>query len=106
MSTFRVYGMTECKARQLARSSTHPHARETVDEYEERVQERFEKIMESARQVRSERRVRRPSIRRTVYSNGEKSGTRQKPLHQVSEKGAGGKAQQGRYANRLAGVRA
>lgn len=51
MSTFRVYGMTECKARQLARASTPPHARETLDEYEERVQKRFESIMNSNRQV-------------------------------------------------------
>ncbi|MDC8443728.1 hypothetical protein JJO83_13655 [Halomonas aquamarina] len=51
MSTFRVYGMTECKARQLARASTPPKPGDSVDEYEERVQERFEKIMDSARQV-------------------------------------------------------
>lgn len=51
MSTFRVYGMTEHKARQMARASVFPKSRESVEEYEERVQQRFEKIMDSARQV-------------------------------------------------------
>lgn len=49
--TFRVYGMTECKALQLARASTPPKPGESVSDYEDRVQERFEKIMESKRQV-------------------------------------------------------
>jgi len=51
MSTFRVYGMTECKALQLARASTPPQAGESVSEYEERVLERFNVIMESKRKV-------------------------------------------------------
>jgi len=51
MSTFRVYGMTEHKAKHLARSSTPPIPRESVAEYEERVQERFKKIMGSKRSV-------------------------------------------------------
>ncbi|SES11747.1 hypothetical protein SAMN04487958_107160 [Vreelandella subterranea] len=51
MSTFRVYGMTECKAMQLARASTPPHPLESVEEFEARVQERFKKIMEGNRAV-------------------------------------------------------
>lgn len=50
MSTFRVYGMTEAKARQLGRALP-PKNRESIEEYEERVQERIEKLMNGSQVV-------------------------------------------------------
>ncbi|RUR51496.1 hypothetical protein [Vreelandella populi] len=50
MSTFRVYGMTEAKARQIARSLA-PKNNESIEDYETRVQERFEKLMNGGKEV-------------------------------------------------------
>lgn len=50
MSTFRVYGMTESKARQMARALP-PRNQESIEDYEKRVQERFEKLMDGSKEV-------------------------------------------------------
>lgn len=50
MTTFRVYGMTESKARQLARALP-PKNRESIEDYENRVQERFERLMSGGKEV-------------------------------------------------------
>lgn len=48
---FRVYGMTESKALQLARQNTFPLSGESLADFEKRIQKRFNKTMESKRKV-------------------------------------------------------
>lgn len=49
--SFRVYGMTEHEARRLAQRSTPPTLADSLADWEAKVAEKAEKIMESKRNV-------------------------------------------------------
>ncbi|MGO3214802.1 MAG: hypothetical protein ACTIJ4_01730 [Halomonas sp.] len=74
MSSFRVYGMTECKALQLARASTAPKSAESVSEFEDRVTERFNQIMEGKRNVPLSQPFDAPQFARQFIEMAKRSG--------------------------------
>lgn len=82
MSTFRVYGMTESKARQMSRTLA-PKSNESIEDYETRVQERFEKLMSGSKEVPLSASFDAPPVRQAVYRHSAHRWSLQKPAHQV-----------------------
>lgn len=93
MSTFRVYGMTECKALQLARASTPPQAGGVGERVRGAGIGALQRNHGEQAKGAIKCAVRCAPVRQAVYRDREAVRAGARPAHHVPEKSAGHEAQ-------------